>query len=83
MVRRHHKLRIGWFHQHLTEQLDLDLTPIQFMQKQFPAETEVEAVRRIIGTIPLKLAVTNTVPQDVTVLLERTKLCLSLHFLMV
>lgn len=60
MVRRHHKLRIGWFHQHLTEQLDLDLTPIQFMQKQFPAETEVEAVRRIIGTIPLKLAVTNT-----------------------
>lgn len=49
MVRRHHKLRIGWFHQHLTEQLDLDLTPIQFMQKQFPAETEVEAVRRIIG----------------------------------
>jgi len=49
MVRRHHKLRIGWFHQHLTEQLDLDLTPIEFMQKQFPKETEIEAVRRIIG----------------------------------
>jgi ATP-binding cassette subfamily F protein 2 len=49
MVRRHHKLRIGWFHQHLTEQLDIDLTPIEFMQKQFPKETEVEAVRRIIG----------------------------------
>jgi len=49
MVRRHHKLRIGWFHQHLAEQLDLDLTPIEFMQKQFPAEVEVESVRRIIG----------------------------------
>jgi len=49
MVRRHHKLRIGWFHQHLTEQLDIDLTPIEFMQKQFPKETEIEAVRRIIG----------------------------------
>eukprot|EP01115_Flamella_aegyptia_P015497 TRINITY_DN9551_c0_g1_i2.p1 TRINITY_DN9551_c0_g1~~TRINITY_DN9551_c0_g1_i2.p1 ORF type:complete len:597 (+),score=233.00 TRINITY_DN9551_c0_g1_i2:78-1868(+) len=49
MVRRHHKLRIGWFHQHLTEQLDEDLSPIKYMQKMFPEEKEEESIRRIIG----------------------------------
>jgi len=49
MVRRHQKLRIAWYHQHLTEQLDLTLTPLEFMMKQFPEEVEVENVRRMIG----------------------------------
>jgi len=49
MVRRHHKLRIAWYHQHLTEQLDLTLSPLEFMMKQFPEEKEPEQVRRIIG----------------------------------
>lgn len=49
MVRRHQKLRIAWYHQHLTEQLDLTLTPLEFMQKQFPDEVEIENVRRMIG----------------------------------
>jgi len=49
MVRRHQKLRIAWYHQHLTEQLDLTLTPLEFMMKQYPEEVEVENVRRMIG----------------------------------
>jgi len=49
MFRRHHKLRIAWYHQHLTEQLDLTLSPLEFMMKQFPDEKEPEQVRRIIG----------------------------------
>jgi len=49
MVRRHHKLRIAWYHQHLTEQLDLSLSPLEFMMKQFPEEKEQEQMRRIIG----------------------------------
>jgi len=49
MVRRHHKLRIAWYHQHLTEQLDLTLSPLEFMMKQFPDEKEPEQMRRIIG----------------------------------
>jgi len=49
MVRRHHKLRIAWYHQHLTEHLDLSLSALEFMMKQFPEEKEQEQMRRIIG----------------------------------
>lgn len=63
MIRRHHRLRFGWFHQHLAEQLDEDLSAIQYMRKEFPDEGEDEAIRRIIGrygitgkdqTVPIK-----------------------------
>jgi ATP-binding cassette subfamily F protein 2 len=49
MVRRHHKLRIGWYHQHLTEHLDLQLSALEFMMKEFPDEKEPEQIRRMIG----------------------------------
>lgn len=49
MVRRHHHLRIGWFHQHLTDILDVSMTPLQWMMNQFPEEREEENMRRIIG----------------------------------
>jgi len=49
MVRRHHKLRIAWYNQHLTEQLDLNLTPLQYMMKCYPEVLEEEAMRRVIG----------------------------------
>jgi len=48
LVRRHNHLRIGWYHQHLTEQLDLNLTPLQYMMQEFPG-LEEEAMRRVIG----------------------------------
>jgi len=49
MVRRHHKLRMAWYHQHLTEQLDLSLSALEFMMKKFPEEPEPEKVRRMVG----------------------------------
>jgi len=49
MVRRHHRLRIAWYHQHLTDHLDLSLSPLQFMMKSFPEEVEEERMRRVIG----------------------------------
>jgi len=49
MVRRHHKLRIAWYHQHLTEQLDLSLSPLEYMMRCYPEELEEEAMRRVIG----------------------------------
>jgi len=49
MVRRHHHLVIGWFHQHLTDILDLSMTPLDWMMKEYPEEREVENVRRIVG----------------------------------
>jgi len=48
LVRRHNHLRIGWYHQHLTDQLDLDLNPLEYMMRKFPG-VELEQMRRIVG----------------------------------
>jgi ATP-binding cassette subfamily F protein 2 len=49
MVRRHQHLRIAWYHQHLTDQLELELSALDFMMKCFPGEVEVERMRQVIG----------------------------------
>jgi len=49
MVRRHQHLKIGYYHQHLTDLLDLDLCPLDYMMKCFPGEVEQERMRAIIG----------------------------------
>lgn len=36
MVKRHNHLKIGWYHQHLAELLDLSLTPLEYMFREFP-----------------------------------------------
>jgi len=48
LVRRHNKLRIGWYHQHLTDMLDENLSPLQWMIQQFPG-VETEQMRRVVG----------------------------------
>jgi len=48
IVRRHNHLRIGWYHQHLTDQLDLDLSPLEYMMKCFEG-VELEKMRRVVG----------------------------------
>jgi len=47
-IRRHNHLKIGWYHQHLTDQLDLTLTPLEYMMKEYPG-LEEEQMRRVIG----------------------------------
>jgi ATP-binding cassette subfamily F protein 2 len=49
VVRRHSHLKIGWFHQHLAELLELDLSPLDYMMKCFPDVVEIETMRRIVG----------------------------------
>ena len=39
-VSHHSHLRIGYYHQHLTDILDLDMTPLDWMFKQFPDDYE-------------------------------------------
>ena len=42
----------GWvpsFQQHLQEQLDLDLSPLEYMMKCYPEIKEKEEMRKIIG----------------------------------
>jgi len=49
MIRKNSHLRIAQYHQHLHELLDLDLSPLEYMQKSFPQIKEREEMRRIIG----------------------------------
>merc|ERR1740129_2329340 len=49
MVRRNSHLKIGRYHQHLTEALELDLSPLDYMMKKFPEVKDRDDMRRIIG----------------------------------
>lgn len=49
LVRRHSHLKIGRYHQHLHEILDMDMNALEWMMKQFPDIKEREEMRKIIG----------------------------------
>lgn len=49
MIRRHNHLKIGRYHQHLHEILDMEKNPIEYMMSQFPELKERDEVRKIIG----------------------------------
>ncbi|CAM8913402.1 unnamed protein product [Rhodiola kirilowii] len=52
MVRRHNHLKIAQFHQHLSEKLDLELSALQFMIKEYSGNEE-ERMRAAIGKFGL------------------------------
>ncbi|CAJ1979259.1 unnamed protein product [Sphenostylis stenocarpa] len=52
MVRRHNHLRIAQYHQHLAEKLDLEMSALQFMIKEYPGNEE-EKMRAAIGKFGL------------------------------
>lgn len=49
MIRRHNHLKIGRYHQHLHELLDMDVSAIEYMMAQFPELKEIDQVRKIVG----------------------------------
>lgn len=49
IIRRNSHLKIGRYHQHLAETLDLNLTALEYMMQEYPEIKEVEDMRRIIG----------------------------------
>jgi ATP-binding cassette subfamily F protein 2 len=50
VVKRHQKLRIGWFHQHLSEKLDKNLSPLVYLIKEYQDNDGGEEVfRRLLG----------------------------------
>ena len=49
LVRMHSHLKIARYHQHLHEQLDLDISALEYMMKCFPDVKEREEMRKIIG----------------------------------
>ncbi|XP_066357825.1 ABC transporter F family member 1-like [Miscanthus floridulus] len=52
MVRRHNHLRIAQYHQHLAEKLDLDMSALSYMMKEYPG-TEEEKMRAAVGRFGL------------------------------
>jgi len=53
MIRRHSHCKIGKYHQHLAESLPLDLSALEYMQREFPDVKEKEEMRKIIGRFGL------------------------------
>merc|ERR1711992_517830 len=49
MVRRHNHLKFGYYHQHLHELLEMDLSPLDYMLKQFPEVKDRDAMGKVIG----------------------------------
>ena len=49
MIRRNNHLKIGRYHQHLHELLEMDLSPLDYMMKKFPEIKERDEMRKIIG----------------------------------
>lgn len=59
LIHRHGRLRLGLFSQHHVDQLELALSSVQFLAKQYPGIPE-EEIRRVLGryglggTVPLQ-----------------------------
>merc|ERR1712223_1448324 len=49
MIRRNNHLKFGYYHQHLHELLEMELSPLDYMMKMFPAIKERDDKRRVIG----------------------------------
>jgi len=49
LIRKNSHLRIARYHQHMHEQLDMDISPLDYMMKCFPEVKEREEMRRIVG----------------------------------
>ncbi|XP_068639701.1 ABC transporter F family member 1-like [Aristolochia californica] len=52
MVRRHNHLRIAQFHQHLAEKLEMEMSALQYMTREYPGNEE-EKMRAAIGRFGL------------------------------
>ncbi|PAV91796.1 hypothetical protein WR25_18957 isoform A [Diploscapter pachys] len=49
LIRRHSHVKIGRYHQHLHEELPLEISALEFMLKSFPDVKEKEEMRKIVG----------------------------------
>jgi len=49
LIRRHSHLKIGRYHQHLQDILDLNMSALDWMMKAYPDIKEREDMRRIVG----------------------------------
>lgn len=53
LIRRHSHLKMGRYHQHLSEKLNYEMTALEWMMSCYPEVKEKEDMRRIIGRFGL------------------------------
>jgi len=53
LIRRNSHLKFGRYHQHLGDQLDLDMSALDYMMKCYPEIKEREEMRKIVGRFGL------------------------------
>jgi len=53
LIRRNSHLKFGRYHQHLGDQLDLDMSALDYMLKEFPQIKDREEMRKIVGRFGL------------------------------
>ena len=49
MIRKHSHLRVGRYHQHLKDHLDLGLSALKYMMTCYPDDKDEEDMRRSLG----------------------------------
>ncbi|XP_046846580.1 ATP-binding cassette sub-family F member 2-like [Xenia sp. Carnegie-2017] len=49
LIRRHNHLKIGRYHQHLQDMLDLEMSAVSWMMQCFPEIKEIDDMRKSIG----------------------------------
>jgi len=49
IIRKHQHLKIGRFHQHLQDILDMEMSALNWIMKVFPEEKDIEKVRKFLG----------------------------------
>jgi hypothetical protein len=54
MVKRHNHLRIGQYHQHLTELLDPELSPLEYMMREYK-DIPIEKMRSVVSGAPVRV----------------------------
>ena len=49
IIRKHAHLKMGRYHQHLKDHLDLDASALEYMMTAYPEEKEEEHMRKNLG----------------------------------
>ena len=65
-VERNEKAKIGYFAQHHSAELDMSLTPMEYLQLQFPDEMSTGLLRKHLGKVGITGALAETRMQTLT-----------------
>ncbi|KAL0233719.1 hypothetical protein PCE1_002226 [Barthelona sp. PCE] len=59
-IRRHSHAKIGYLHQHLLEELPLEMTPLQYFAREFDGEHKEQSMRQLLGPYGISREIQDT-----------------------